>query len=312
MITRMIIITMDIRAKLLSKKTFKIILYFFILLAVLLVLTLQYLLFDIKKNVIADKHQESISQVSVVKGPQIIKPFNLLVIGIDDGLGRNWRGRTDTIIVARFSPRDKKVNVLSIPRDTLSLIPGYGADKINHAFAFGGTDLSIQAIEKLINNKIDYYLLLNMDGFINIVNKIGGIDFELDRDISRKDMGIYLKKGKQHLNGQQALAVARFRYEPMGDIARVKRQIRLLKEVMNQSMTKKISTNNLFLIKDLEDNIQTDLSLKDIGAIFNTFKNANKNNVTTEVVPGTFYNYKKISYWKPDIKKLNIISKNLF
>jgi polyisoprenyl-teichoic acid--peptidoglycan teichoic acid transferase len=270
----------------------------------------QFLTRGLNKKVNKDKTYKTVSQVDIKKGPEIVKPFNLLLLGIDDGLGRDWQGRTDTLVLIRFFPESKKINALSIPRDTLTQIPGHGEDKINHAYAYGGTELAIKTVEKFTGKEIDYYLQLDMDGFVELVDKLGGVEFDLDRNIPWGKK--VLKRGKQHLDGEKALAVVRFRYEPMGDIARVKRQMRFIKAVLDKAIGKKEAVDKVFVLRQMEENIETDLSLKDMMALFNTFRNSNKESISAEVVPGDFYNRKRISYWKPDDVKLNEVIHSLF
>lgn len=274
------------------------------------IFTYRFLTQGFNQKISSNKESKSVSAVSLNEGPKIVEPFNLLILGIDNGLERNWQGRSDSIIFLRLIPNKKEIKALSIPRDTLTEIPGHGQDKINHAFAFGGVELSTKTVEKFIGKNVDYYVKIDMDGFGKIVDEIGGVYFNLDRKVPCK--GKTLDKGMHHLNGDQALAVIRFRHEPLGDIARVKRQMRFIKAVTEQALSKGKSMDKIITINKLEENLETDLGLKDVLGVFNTFKDTKSSNFIAEVVPGNFYNYKKISYWKPDKKELSNTINKLF
>ncbi|RKJ22727.1 LytR family transcriptional regulator, partial [Butyricicoccus sp. 1XD8-22] len=93
------------------------------------------------------------------------------------------RGRSDSIIVMTVNPKTESIDMLSIPRDTRVEIVGKGVDdKINHAYAFGGVEMSMNTVEKFLDIPIDYYIKLNMEGFKEIVDAVGGVDVNNDID----------------------------------------------------------------------------------------------------------------------------------
>ncbi|MCZ4136008.1 hypothetical protein BZG24_29500, partial [Escherichia coli] len=103
------------------------------------------------------------------------EPFNALILGVDER--PNDSGRSDTIIVLSVNPAKHKALLFNIPRDTRTEIVGHGTeDKINHAYAFGGVDMSIRTIEQFLGIPIHYYMKVDMEGFARIIDLVGGVD----------------------------------------------------------------------------------------------------------------------------------------
>ena len=111
------------------------------------------------------------------------EPFSVLILGVDERKGD--RGRSDTMIVLTVNPNQNSIKMLSIPRDTRTEIVGHGTeDKINHAYAFGGIEMSMATVEDFLNIPIDYYLQINMEGFKDIVDSVGGVTVNNDLDFT--------------------------------------------------------------------------------------------------------------------------------
>ncbi|MEG0970812.1 MAG: LCP family protein, partial [Acidaminococcaceae bacterium] len=135
--------------------------------------------------------------------------INVLILGIDDGDSEDFEGpkRTDAMLVASFDPDHNEVALVSIPRDTRVQIPGrVGLDKINHAHAYGGVLLAKQTVANLLKIPIHYYVLLNWQGFIDVINIIGGVDMYVEDNMNYEDpyadLKIHITKGYQHLDGK--------------------------------------------------------------------------------------------------------------
>lgn len=164
---------------------------------------------------------------------------SILFLGIDDNEGRRKNGqttehsRTDSMILSTFSPEKRQIRLLSIPRDTISYIPKVGYyDKITHAHAYGGPVAAMDSVEATLNVPVDYYVRVNMDAFVEAVDELGGIYYDVPYDLNEPntdDSGrIKIKKGYQKLNGDEALAVARTRHHD-SDLKRGERQMDLIK-----------------------------------------------------------------------------------
>lgn len=132
-------------------------------------------------------------------------------------------GRTDTIMLLHI-PRSGKAQLISIPRDSYVEIPGFGMDKVNAAFTYGGPALLGQTIEQWSGLRIDRYAEIGMGGLANVVNSVGGVDICVAEPINDPLAGIDLQAGCQNLQGRDALGYVRTRATAMGDLDRVARQ----------------------------------------------------------------------------------------
>ncbi|HHQ2021052.1 TPA: polyisoprenyl-teichoic acid--peptidoglycan teichoic acid transferase, partial [Staphylococcus aureus] len=167
------------------------------------------------------------------------QPISILFLGIDDNDGRRKKGqdaehsRSDAMILTTFNQSKHQIRMLSIPRDTISYIPKVGYyDKITHAHAYGGPIAAMDSVEATMNVPVDYYVRVNMKAFVEAVNELGGIYYDVPYDLNEPntdDTGkIKIKKGYQKLNGDEALAVARTRHHD-SDLKRGQRQMELIK-----------------------------------------------------------------------------------
>lgn len=132
-------------------------------------------------------------------------------------------GRTDTIMLLHI-PRSGQAQLVSIPRDSYVEVPGFGMDKINAAFAYGGPKLLTQTVEGNTGLHIDHYAEIGMGGLANVVDSVGGVDICVAEPINDPLAGIDLQEGCQKLEGSDALGYVRTRATAMGDLDRVQRQ----------------------------------------------------------------------------------------
>lgn len=112
---------------------------------------------------------------------------NIVVLGVDERPSEEDTGRSDTLFVVMLDSDNNNVSLLSVPRDTRVKIPGYGWDKINHAFAFGGHKLTQQTTEELLGIRINNYVMIDFKGFKGLVDAIGGVDIEVEKPMSYYD-----------------------------------------------------------------------------------------------------------------------------
>lgn len=164
-----------------------------------------------------------------------IQPSYVLLLGSDARIDDpDLGGRTDAIILARIDPNTKKVTLLSIPRDTMVEIPGYGVSKINAAYTFGGTAGAIDAVERLCNIEIDHCAIVNFEGLSFLIDSIGGIDVYLDERIDNPKAGdVVIEAGQQHINGAQALVMSRDRDYADGDYTRQQNQRKVIQGILD-------------------------------------------------------------------------------
>ena len=149
--------------------------------------------------------------------------------------------RSDAMILSTFNQEKHQIRMLSIPRDTISYIPKVGYyDKITHAHAYGGPIAAMDSVEATMNVPVDYYARVNMKAFVQAVDELGGIYYDVPYNLNEPnsdDTGrIKIKKGYQKLNGDEALAVARTRHHD-SDLKRGQRQMDLIKILFQKAQT---------------------------------------------------------------------------
>ncbi|MCQ6558850.1 LCP family glycopolymer transferase [Paenibacillus mendelii] len=190
------------------------------------------------------------------------EPFNVLVLGVDQR--PNDRGRSDTMIVLTVNPAKKSILMFNIPRDSRTEIIGHGTvDKINHAYAFGGVEMSLQTVENFLDYPIDYYIKVNMEGFARLIDLIGGV--KVDNPFAFYYSGHEFKQGKLSLSGSEALLYSRMRYEdPKGDHGRNARQRAILQEVMKSAMNISNVTRIHDLLGEVGDSVKTDITFEEM------------------------------------------------
>lgn len=208
------------------------------------------------------------------------EPISIALLGIDTGIYANNDGpaRSDAIIIATVNPTTKTTTLVSIPRDTYTLMDGYEDevgyayyDKLTHAFAFGGAEMSLNSIQELLSIPIDYYVEVDMKGLIDIVDAIGGIT--ITSPLTFDYEGNYFKKGQKYkLNGVEALAFSRMRKtDPEGDFGRQKREKMTIEAMIDQILTLKSISRYKSVLKSLENNVKTNLSFNDMMNIYNGY-----------------------------------------
>ncbi|CRK81354.1 LytR family transcriptional regulator [Neobacillus massiliamazoniensis] len=230
------------------------------------------------KNAVTTMHQPIERKSELRQQPVEIKqkqPFSVLMLGVDER--PDDKGRSDTIIVLTVNPNNNSVKMLSIPRDTRTEIVGKGTvDKINHAYAFGGVPMSMDTVEKFLNIPIDYYMKINMDGFKDIVDAIGGVTVKNDLDFTQD--GFHFPVGNVTLNGEKALSYTRMRYEdPNGDFGRQARQRKIIQAVIDEGTNLSSLTKFSSIFGALGNNIKTNLTFDQIVEIQKNYRDAGKN-----------------------------------
>ena len=164
--------------------------------------------------------------------------YNILLYGVD-----NDAGGSDTNMLMRFDAVNKTVDVVSLPRDTLMS----NGHKLNSSYNNGGTEKLRSNIEDMLGVPVDFYVSVDLKGFLTLIDQIDGVDFDvpedMDYDDPYQDLHIHFKKGLQHLNGQQAMEVVRFRhnndntgYGGQQDLGRIGTQQAFLKPVAQKLM----------------------------------------------------------------------------
>ncbi|ASK62527.1 transcriptional regulator LytR [Virgibacillus phasianinus] len=256
---------------------------FVILILVLGVGAFAFSVYSNAKQTVNEKIHEEISSIDSKVAKEKIseqKPLNILLLGVDKRPGDG--GRSDAIMVLSLDPKNNKMNLISIPRDTRTLIVGKGyKDKINHAYAYGGVDMSVATVENLLNIELDYYVEMNMQGLTEMVDAVGGIT--VDNPLDWYDEGYYkegyhYKKGEIHLNGPQAMGYVRMRHlDPNGDFGRTKRQRQVIQAIIDKGASIASVGKIDDMIDVLGDNMKTNMDFEDMKNLLFNYKDVRKN-----------------------------------
>lgn len=243
-----------------------------------------------------------------------IKAFNVLLLG-SDARPDEKTGRTDTIIVAQVSK--DRISMLSIPRDTRVDIPGHGKQKLNAAAFFEDPEATADIVSDIIGQPVNKYILVRWEGFMNIVDALGGVDVEIPKDITSystdgSENRVDLQKGIQHLDGKEALAFVRYRKEAQGDIYRVGNQLEFLKALGTKCKQPSTLLKLPKVIPEIYRNIETNVDLKEMLVLAKAGMNFKDSTILTQTLPGYFLNIDGVSYWGFDSSQARQVTYDLF
>jgi polyisoprenyl-teichoic acid--peptidoglycan teichoic acid transferase len=196
---------------------------------------------------------------------------SILLIGVDDSETRNFGEgtRSDALMVVTLNKKENSVKMLSIPRDSYVSIPGREyKTRINAAHAFGGTALAINTVQEVLDIPIDYYVKMNFNAFIDVVDAIEGIQVDVpylivEQDSKDRPDAIKLQPGIQILDGEEALAFARTRHAD-SDIYRGLRQQEIIKAIIKKSVSLGSITKQTDIINAVGKNVQTNLTFDEM------------------------------------------------
>lgn len=226
----------------------------------------------------------------------------VLVMGVDER--PDDPGRSDTMFVVRVG--DGQVRALSIPRDTLVNIEGYGEGKVNSAFTYGGPELAKQTVSELLGLPVEHFVKVNLNGFRAMVDLIGGVPFEVDRAMHYEDpydgLVIDLQPGYQVLDGRKAEQYVRFRHDEIGDdMGRIHRQQEFLKAAARTALQPSNLPKLPSLLYTGAKYVETDLSLAEqLRIARGAFQAQQADAIVQETLPGHGEYINDISFYLPD------------
>jgi len=246
--------------------------------------------------------------------------INILLVGIDEADSKDPKAahRADSMLLCGIHTRTGAVSLLSIPRDTRVVIPGHGSsfDKFGHAYAYGGPGMTVATVEDFLKIPVHHYVVAEWQGFIRVVDALGGVDLYVDADMNYEDpyqnLKIHLKKGFQHLDGQQAGEYVRFRHDEMGDIGRVARQQKFMKAFASQAIRLSNIPRIPLILSTISESVQTNLTPLTFFRVLVALPTFKGNRVQAEMVPGNFANIAGLSYWAPDRTQTQKVVDRLF
>ncbi|WP_409274514.1 LCP family protein [Neobacillus sp. SCS-31] len=202
-------------------------------------------------------------------------PFSVLLLGVDQRDGD--RGRPDSLMLLTVNPDDESIKMVSIPRDTYATIIGKGIeDKINHAYTYGGVDLSIKTIEHFLNVPIDYYIAVNTNGFQELVDSVGGVTVQNTLDFSYGKF--HFPVGQLHLNGAEALKFTQMRHlDPKGDFGRQERQQKVIQAFIKEAANVKTLANYRSILDVIGNNMKTNLTFNEMKKLQENYAKTRNN-----------------------------------
>lgn len=236
-----------------------------------------------------------------VPAPQSIfgkNRIHILVLGRDydynaHDIEYSSQSRSDVIMAFTIDFATHKITELSIPRDTAVTMPDGSRQKINAALSAGGVPESKAVISKFLGVSFDRYALLRIDSTKQLIDAIGGIDVpvhqKLDYDDSWGHLHVHFTPGIHHLDGAQAVALARFRHDDCGDPCRIARQQDVLHAIASKLGSDRL--NDLLhaqaLIGTIRNNVTTDLSTRELMSLAWAFRDVDPHAIATAQVPYT-------------------------
>jgi LCP family protein required for cell wall assembly len=229
----------------------------------------------------------------------------MLLLGTDRNYDTNGGvaeeyARTDTVILACLNTKKQEAYLFSIPRDTMVDIPGRGRSLMNAAHVYGGPQLAVETVENLLRVNIPYWAVVDFDGFQDLVNALGGVEIEIEKDMKYYDRAggfkIDLKAGKQVLDGEEALQYVRFRHDALGDIGRVRRQQKLLGAAAQKALSWQSISRWPAMYKAAERNVQTNMTQMQIAKIGAYLRKVGLEKIETRTLPGNFSG----NHWRMD------------
>lgn len=236
-----------------------------------------FLLYDIafRQQVVTETARHSFGKIQL----------NVLILGYQSD-----EETTDTIILAHLDVSRRNVTLVSIPRDTWVPIPAHGSMKINAAYAFGGAHATARSVSSLLGLvPIDAIVALQPEGAAKIVDALGGLDVNVDEDMDYDDnsgeLHIHLRRGEQHLTGDQVAGYVRFRHDPASDFGRVKRQQQVLKLMMDQLGEPRNWVKLPHILRIARNDVNTTLTDAQLISLLTIYRNVPDDNVRTFTLP---------------------------
>ncbi|MCL6547876.1 MAG: LCP family protein [Alicyclobacillus sp.] len=245
--------------------------------------------------------------------------INVLLIGTDTRPGESG-GNTDVLILCSIDNRNKRIEMMSIPRDTKVLYPDGSYAKINESLNIGGPQLTVNLVEELLQIPVDHWALTHFGGLVDIINTLHGITVDVPEPMhyrtGDKQYGVIdLNPGVQTLDGEQALGFVRFREDPLGDIGRTERQQAFLSALVHKLLQPQNIPQLPTLVQEFKGTIDTNMNLLQVMALAAGAGHFQNYQVITETLPGSFHNPVgpgDASYWIVNPLEAQYVAKQFF
>lgn len=241
--------------------------------------------------------------------------LQFLMLGVDSLDSKKAdNARSDTIMVVNLDGKTGKVNIISIPRDTYTKIEGYKKTKINHSFKYGGSELTLDTVNKLLGTDIKYYVTVDYRFVEDVVDKIGGVEVDVPIDMKYEDptadppLTIDIKAGRQNLKGYDAIGFLRFRkgYKD-ADLGRVKAQQQFMSAILSKMKDPKTLVRSPLLLSSYVSYTENNIPVKKLIKMAAKMRNVTSEDIVTNTLPGTPKYMKGVSYFVPNENKIQVM-----
>lgn len=291
-------------------------------------------------NVIEEVENEGLKEVESQKQEEKDSEEKDILLEMDKNInktvaifGTDFDGlRTDVIIVANFNSSTNKINMISVPRDTkvewtleqIKLLPEKYSwverSKINEMTAWGGMNqirgLTVRELENILGIKIDNYVIVSLTAFREIIDAIGGVEFDVRERMKKDDysqnLHIDLYPGVQILDGEKAEQLVRYRDYIDGDLGRIRVQQAFLAEVAKKILSPEIIMKLPMIIPVILNSVKTDIDLVELVSYYPYIKNFDINNLSFYMLPGGDMYQNKVSYYIADLEEVEELINRLF
>lgn len=241
--------------------------------------------------------------------------LQFLMLGVDSLDSKKAdNARSDTIMVVNLDGKTGKVNIISIPRDTYTKIEGYKKTKINHSFKYGGSELTLDTVNKLLGTDIKYYVTVDYRFVEDVVDKIGGVEVDVPIDMKYEDptadppLTIDIKAGRQNLKGYDAIGFLRFRkgYKD-ADLGRVKAQQQFMSAILSKMKDPKTLVRSPLLLSSYVSYTENNIPVKKLIKMAAKMRNVTSEDIVTNTLPGTPKYMGGVSYFVPNENKIQVM-----
>src|SRR5699024_3110993 len=230
------------------------------------------------KSTVNDKMQSQVDSIDTSltkKKLNETEALNVLLLGIDSE--EDQAGRSDAMMIMRLYPETDEMKIVSIPRDTRAEIVGKDKeDKINHAYAFGKEDMAVATVENFLDIELDYYVAINIDGLVELVDELGYIT--VDNEVEWSDNGYDFPTGTGEMDGDKTMSYVRMRKEdPEGDFGRTTRQRKVIEGILQEGASAGSVPKIKSLTEVLGNNMSTNMDFADMKKLFSGYRDTRRN-----------------------------------
>ena len=271
---------------------------FSMILAIVLIFTFSFYLDSVLNDVYESRKALAMDQTNIIDVEKLSNDVKMgnnvdgqvlfLLTGVDKNKGKNIGNvRTDTMMLVNVDMASGNINIISIPRDTRTLIDG-SPDKMNHAHSYGGIDLTIETIRDMFNIDLDYYVKVNFEAVEDIVDAIGGIEYKIPEGHTFEEEGFSFKEGETKVfTGEEALAYIRHRKSySEGDVGRVNTQLDFVKTAISQVLDAKNIVKLPEFVNTYFSKVETNIPFSQVLSMALNANKLSEGQVNTYIIPG--------------------------